>query len=62
MSPNADWVGRVNAPLMTKAQQIEHWQQRYFLLLDEHAALINQLQEIRRILDAPLPPNGRSGT
>jgi hypothetical protein len=47
---------------MTKAQQIEHWQQRYFLLLDEHAALINQLQEIRRILDAPLPPNGRSGT
>jgi hypothetical protein len=52
MTPNADYVGQVNAPPQTEAEQVEYWQERYFRLLDEHASLINQLQQIRQILDA----------
>lgn len=46
---------QVTATPMSEADQVNYWQERYFTLLDDHAALINQLQEIRRILDAPLP-------
>lgn len=37
---------------MTPEQQADYWQRRCFREMDEKAALINQLQEIRRILDA----------
>jgi hypothetical protein len=42
---------------MTPEQQASYWQERYFALLDEHAALINDLQAIRNILDGRLSLN-----
>jgi hypothetical protein len=41
---------------MTPEQQADYWQERYFALLDEHAALINDFQAIRRILDGRVSP------
>jgi hypothetical protein len=43
----------VNAEPMTKDEQIDYWQERFFAEQDEKAALLNQVLEIQRILAAP---------
>jgi hypothetical protein len=52
-----DWYGpevdtsQVAVGGMSVERQVDYWQERYFALLDEHAACLNQLQAIRRLLD-----------
>ena len=38
---------------MSKDEQIDYWQERCFALLDENAALINHLNAIRKVVEAP---------
>jgi hypothetical protein len=37
----------------TKDEQIDYWMDRCFALLDENAALINHLNAIRKVVEAP---------